>query len=1190
MGDALLEAILTGGCVSGAAAVLHGGPVQAVPGKLLPPMLVASNEMDWDDGAYFAVLKQIEHLSLAARLALMGSEAHPALKADIGAFPTIEAGDLIAAVSSAAALAAGGSAQQKFGAESSPAPIDSLRLRHGPRPGLQVVGCRIHGDVDFTNANLPFSLRLVGCVIEGSVIVNHCALTSLDLCGSAVKGVYATSLTARGSVRLRRTFSTGPMDFGGADVRGLFDATECVVFPRDDPPGGQGFAGDRGVFNLALATLENEMGLRRGRIYGGLALRGTSIARSLFMDESVIYAPLALLEALALKEPPFIDGDDEARRDKLLARYDALLKRDGEDDGPGVNTTEIGGRRLQLPLIPARLPFALLPCPPKPPPEPMQALIALAPIIRAVHPVDDRNAIDGALRRRAEERTRMKAACQPKWVWKGEKDRPRRRGDVPMAAYEAAEYAELQWLDAARISPTLDRLVGESFRSRTCAIRGDGFQIKGTIFGDRLIGHGRVRLKYAIIGGGLHLSGAEIRSPGAVRRNLERLERFDGNRESKRLGKKGIFSTWRRTFEALDRRAPGKVDGYALDIREAKIEGDVRLNALSEPSPKAKDEDRPEPAERVKRPTRLWGMLAAGPVRIGGNLELIGLVFEPFGPHAKNENPIRVSLDQAHIGGDVDLSSALGVRGVNARQVRIEGHLTFFRHRGWEDQPRQPLKRVCAVEGKIDFTSARIDGDASFAFDPDSEQQLDLSLSRVGGRLQILPATGNVRIERKRYDENNKRAISDRKDLTGKNEKKKKAAQEKISRGDLASIHLTNARAVVFCHPPSAWPRQNRLHIEGLYYESATEEGPLNPFPIDDAQGRPRRLWIPALPEKGAEPLDWIERLFVFAAFIAALVATLLATMAVIPKAAAAFPHFAPWGEFISVIEAAGPENALIFLFLLLIYSGLNVLKAPHKKMAEPMAIHWLARQKAQPNRFKFNSYYWPLYPYLEASRILRAAGRSLAAGWVERERLRERRKLLSKRYHPAPKLFLAIVDMVAEYGFNPSRTLFLTLFLIAAGAMVFQQGHDCGAIALSQKTPGEAEESLPAGRLSESQPIPLLKPAEPLKPLQKPQGAATLPPDFSGAPRPIAPRKPFELLEAFFLATDTVLPLPSFGEAQRWNIGACTDAMASSRGMFNAFPLWTRWFLRFFGLMLTSIFLAALGARAEVWFTRTGD
>ena len=179
---------------------------------------------------------------------------------------------------------------------------------------------------------------------------------------------------------------------------------------------------------------------------------------------------------------------------------------------------------------------------------------------------------------------------------------------------------------------------------------------------------------------------------------------------------------------------------------------------------------------------------------------------------------------------------------------------------------------------------------------------------------------------------------------------------------------------------------------------------------------------------------------------------------------------------------------------------------------------------------------------------------------------------------------------MVAEYGFNPSRTLFLTLFLIAAGAMVFQQGHDCGAIALSQKTPGEAEESLPAGRLSESQPIPLLKPAEPLKPLQKPQGAATLPPDFSGAPRPIAPRKPFELLEAFFLATDTVLPLPSFGEAQRWNIGACTDAMASSRGMFNAFPLWTRWFLRFFGLMLTSIFLAALGARAEVWFTRTGD
>ncbi len=152
-----------------------------------------------------------------------------------------------------------------------------------------------------SNARLPFSLRLIGCVIDAPLSLNNCELVTLDVSGSVLAGLDATFLKASGSVRLRRSVVMTPVDFGGARIHGFFDGSDLVIKPFGATPANQGFDGDRGMLNLSQATIDNDIRLERATIWGGLAMRGLKTQRSVFLDEAVLLSPVAVLERLASK-------------------------------------------------------------------------------------------------------------------------------------------------------------------------------------------------------------------------------------------------------------------------------------------------------------------------------------------------------------------------------------------------------------------------------------------------------------------------------------------------------------------------------------------------------------------------------------------------------------------------------------------------------------------------------------------------------------------------------------------------------------------------------------------------------------------------------------------------------------------------------------------------------------------------
>lgn len=291
--------------------VLRGDKLDLTPRPLIPPVLQAAYQLEGDGGSDGLSIKDFEDLSRAARVALFSPS--PAREA---AFPTIDAADLINVLSEAAAFASQelsiGDATPGLGDD--PAAGDSAftaaaRIQQGLRGGLQLIGFRILGNdglgardseymLRLTNARLPFSVRLIGCVVESPLLFNNCELVTLDLSGSAICGLDATFLQAKGSVRLRRTASRGAMDFAGARISGYFDATDCAVQTLDRSKAARAFSADRGVLNLSQSTVENEMYLNRARIWGGLTLKGAVVNRSIFMDDAVIRSPVAVLEKL----------------------------------------------------------------------------------------------------------------------------------------------------------------------------------------------------------------------------------------------------------------------------------------------------------------------------------------------------------------------------------------------------------------------------------------------------------------------------------------------------------------------------------------------------------------------------------------------------------------------------------------------------------------------------------------------------------------------------------------------------------------------------------------------------------------------------------------------------------------------------------------------------------------------------
>lgn len=166
---------------------------------------------------------------------------------------------------------------------------------------IKIVGAEIQDDLDLSKIRGNLSIRLIGCWIRGALILDRSTVKTIDLSGSIIdRGVSANFLHVNGSLRLRRTVSLGPVDFGSARIKGTFDATDCIVVPRNSPPTESTFIGGRGMLNLHLTTVEKDLRLIRARIYGGVNLRGTILNANFFLNDAIIRSPSAVIMRQAM--------------------------------------------------------------------------------------------------------------------------------------------------------------------------------------------------------------------------------------------------------------------------------------------------------------------------------------------------------------------------------------------------------------------------------------------------------------------------------------------------------------------------------------------------------------------------------------------------------------------------------------------------------------------------------------------------------------------------------------------------------------------------------------------------------------------------------------------------------------------------------------------------------------------------
>lgn len=949
-------------------------------GEVLAPVVLASCDLRdrWPDTTLRSptgeALYRFERLSLAARLTaaatlhkagdLFGpSFARPeedkvaaaladGLGLNIHAWPRLPAALIVEALSKAAAdIAAVGDAP--------PGAKRSLALHH-LRGGLNIVGARIEGDLELYNAVLPFPVRLIGCVIDGAVIADHAQLAALDLSGTALRGISANFLKLNGSLRLRRTYCAGSMDFGGAQIGGVMDLSDSVVTPLLPQPAAVAFAGDRGAVNLSLATIDNELRFSRARIYGGLTMKGAVVKRSMFLEKALVCSPISALAKMALEVIPANTGH--------------------------------------------------------------MALDQLKPLM----------ATDG----------RVAAAIFP--------ESP---DDLPVDVWRAAEVHGMPSLTGnADAQMMMHRLLAESMRARTCALRADGAQIDGSLFARGLTTMGRLRIKYGTIQGGLHLDGSRLRSP---RESFDVFDALD-DWSSSATCDPAIGHDIKRFVALKDRtknlallQEKGRGESYALDIRETVVEGTVSLGPAMLPG------DR-------ERPSEVHGAVIASQARIGSGLQLQAVRFT--GAPKDFEDKASLDIEHSTIGCDLDLRDAKGIHGIKAAFSRIAGNLLMCSLPDWGPQVQQSAFMVQPgrASGKLEFRSVEVSGDAWLVFHAVAGPALDLRQLTVTGSLNIMPMpVGDAPTTRHQRVRPVIDGASPELDDLARNHPDR-ATPVQIAKDDFKAINkeanlvrrgrsvrdpggppppeidLRNAKCTLFRHPPTAWPQQGALQLIGFSYQSAGEIGPLGVGRFLDSE----EVSETQAPDHGAGLIKviriWGDRLLSLPAPAKILFGVSVFSLALFLLLES---RRSDW-PLLQAVDRMGLVNIGLLLglaYFCLAMGWMSREMQPTKYQAKPMGAFWLRLQAQLPNPFRMKGKYSPTDPYLRAANALREVGKVRSAEWIELERVRARTRLLSLRHHLLARIALWLVDKLAAYGFNVARAVFAMAFIVLIGACAFE-------------------------------------------------------------------------------------------------------------------------------------------------------
>jgi hypothetical protein len=916
--------------------------------------------------------------------------------------------------------------------------------KHDPcddRVGLHLIGASIEGDLDLTNLNVPFSVRLIGCSIDGAVRVGRTKLVTLDLSGSIARGVFGSFVQTTGSVRLRRLMSTSVVDFGGAKVADVFDASDAVVFPLDDPPSFEAFVGDRGIFNLSLSKLCNEARFMRARIYGGLTLKGASVERSLFLDDAILRAPLAFLERIGAD---VAEDTDPALLEKLPLivltswRAEERIARElhrGDDRATRREIETLASFRMARKLGARNQRGQRL----------FHRLLTESPRARGSCLRGDGLNVTGSIFARS---VRSSGRMRCNYLRVGgtvhlDGVRMRSSHDIANGIREIVRALEAHGSTTPRRSTWNDYV---DFAKRQIATRERDLRNPDAPESDQELEA---------------ISGAPQR-PTTLKRERAADEDFALQmRGAQVLGNVDLrpdnrAAMWHARDEALGDRVSDILE-KACRCKNFNEHTCSNIDAKCTCSWRETNNGRPrrpnlgmlcEVACDCSRLNQTWerrraekwahvhnayvnGQLVLEGAAIHGDLNLTGVLAnlhrtEPFdntSPYVKHRAFLRI--ERARIDGSVELNESIGVRGIEAQHVRIGARLRFARHSvriGDVDE------HALLVSGKLQLSDARIGGDATFLFDKNEGPSLLLARARIDGRLTILPAKqARIRFSAHRL-----------------RRRKLENARIKSMEPGVPEIDLRSARAAEIGHMEAAWPRQDYLRLEGFVYEQASLHGPLSPRSRDPAEAPYEDDSPPSAIEQPINPaparrVDAISQEPVW---------FWLAASAAAVGALGFIAHRAGW--LMQIDAAVGLLNVSMVIGCVAFWLGRAAVaqwSSPRKSEAEPRAIYWLGLQRASTSVYQLRGLTIPLQPYVQAGKVLRSAGLILSANLLEVDRLLRRNEQLSWRNNWPAKILLTLANLSTKYGFDPLRTIVIAILIGSFSACIFHAADRGGYI-----------------------------------------------------------------------------------------------------------------------------------------------
>lgn len=1047
--------------------------------------------------------------------------------------------------------------------------------RSNMRQGLQMFGVHIAGDTNddtatlrLANADLPFSLRFIACSFAMPLSLSSAGLVTLDLSGCAVKGIDATFLRLSGSLRLRRLYSSAPLDFTGARIHGFLDGADMVLQPFGRHPSAQAVSPERAMLGLNQVQIDNEIRLQRAQIWGGITMRGLEAKRSLYMSDAVVLCPLAVLEALAKGSGRW--------------RYTAAVDRVYDLPGKGTDARS----RAMLPW--------------------------------------------------------RKATWERGWSVEFD------------TVLEKFVSDSMVWQ-----STTLHALLTSNLRARTSAIRGDGIKIEGSVFMERVCSHGRLRMKYAQIAGGLTLAGAWLRSTEALMPTFDQLAYASKkNSASDRIAKYRL-ETYKELVDPEDADDTGKLargaDIYALDLRESRIEGDVRVGVTEADVP-----------DEAGWNTRIDGVVALDQAHFGGALRLERVIFswslrllklkegEKVASKKLYEsfyNRARKALDGELWGNrihqltarglttadNVSLCGSRSLKGADFSNAVIGGGLLLFKggaHPKRSDalgnsatsDTKDPTK-LALEDTASDLSGASIHlegttfgGDLRLLFDPNLEKGPRIRAQRVtvSGLLSIMPLPQRnnvVSLGPELHRDLVNKARNERKmhQRWAALDKPRWARRMSLWKRRMPEVDLANGTATLIEFPSAAWPRAGRLLISGFTYQRALPYGPLAPHrladenTLSDKMMERNRFWnrasigffvlaglmlgFAALTEQqhALSPLPFLWLIMLISAF---------GLYVFMPHKSRPAPFY--WIAAMVIIAGViglvidfSPKSFFWLTSLFFIagcYISIPRGVRPRSVHIIPMAIEWLELQPPEVNayrtrlslgswvRYQFGSYrggiipelgnlFRSLEPYTIAADALRREGRWISANLVEQERFRIRNWQLSWRTHFLQKLSFKVADWMTEYGYNYARLLFATALVVILAGMTVEKAEDCGAI------------------------VPKVHKVNLLPPLAAPPGPDQMfCPKLRDGAKMVAEESN---LDVMLFAVDTVVPIADLGEAAGWQVSKEITALG---------PGWPKELrphvtyarllgvFHIFGLVLAGVLLLGLSTRFGQWLSRYGD